>query len=176
MLKILKQIDASVPRGLAVHVILDNLWQTWMTARLWPATRWSDTGHLSTVAAYLQRPQPVRRQALDPILDVLPARVEMVGDLRLHLARMRDPPIAAHVMAGLGMTSMNAGSGTRVRWNRPTLWLHREEVALLAGLLYWEPTHSDSYVRIEARDPLVGACDSVTSWDPVNVGRRSLTR
>jgi len=46
-------------------------------------------GHLSTVSAYLQLPVPVRREALDAILEVLPARVEMVGDLQLHLARLR---------------------------------------------------------------------------------------
>lgn len=46
-------------------------------------------GHLSTVSAYLQLPEPVRREALDAILEVLPARVEMVGDLQLHLARLR---------------------------------------------------------------------------------------
>lgn len=44
-------------------------------------------GHLSTVSAYLQLPQPVRRQALAEILAVLPSQVEMVGDLYLHLAR-----------------------------------------------------------------------------------------
>lgn len=46
-------------------------------------------GHLSTVSAYLQLPEPLRREALDAILEVLPARVEMVGELRLHLARLR---------------------------------------------------------------------------------------
>ena len=45
-------------------------------------------GHLSTVSAYLQLPEAVRREALDAILEVLPARVEMVGDLQLHLARL----------------------------------------------------------------------------------------
>jgi hypothetical protein len=46
-------------------------------------------GHLSTVSAYLQLPDPVRREALDAILTALPARVEMVGDVTLHLARLR---------------------------------------------------------------------------------------
>jgi SAM-dependent methyltransferase len=46
-------------------------------------------GHLSTVSAYLQLPEPVRREALDAVLAVLPARVEMVGDLQLRLARLR---------------------------------------------------------------------------------------
>jgi SAM-dependent methyltransferase len=46
-------------------------------------------GHLSTVSAYLQLPEPVRREVLDAILEALPARVEMVGDLQLHLARLR---------------------------------------------------------------------------------------
>ncbi len=53
-------------------------------------------GHLSTVSAYLQLPEPVRREALDAILVVLPARVEMVGDLRLHLARLLGAPFAAN--------------------------------------------------------------------------------
>lgn len=46
-------------------------------------------GHLSTVSAYLQLPEPVRREALREIREVLPARVEMLGDLTLHLARRR---------------------------------------------------------------------------------------
>jgi len=46
-------------------------------------------GHLSTVSAYLQLPQPVRREAMDAILEVLPAQVEMQGDITLHLARRR---------------------------------------------------------------------------------------
>lgn len=46
-------------------------------------------GHLSTVSAYLQLPEPVRRDALEAIFRVLPATVEMVGDLTLHLARLR---------------------------------------------------------------------------------------
>lgn len=46
-------------------------------------------GHLSTVSAYLQLPEPVRREALMATLRVLPAAVEMVGDLTLHLARLR---------------------------------------------------------------------------------------
>jgi SAM-dependent methyltransferase len=45
-------------------------------------------GHLSTVSAYLQLPEPIRREALDAIREVLPPRVEMVGDLQLHLARL----------------------------------------------------------------------------------------
>ncbi len=46
-------------------------------------------GHLSTVSAYLQLPESVRREALEAIRDALPARVEMVGDLTLHVARLR---------------------------------------------------------------------------------------
>jgi SAM-dependent methyltransferase len=46
-------------------------------------------GHLSTVSAYLQLPEPVRREALEVIRAALPDRVEMVGDVRLHLARLR---------------------------------------------------------------------------------------
>lgn len=46
-------------------------------------------GHLSTVSAYLQLPEPVRAEALDAIRRVLPDSVEMVGDLTLHLARLR---------------------------------------------------------------------------------------
>lgn len=57
-------------------------------------------GHLSTVSAYLQLPEPVRREALDAILEVLPARVEMVGDLQLHLARALTP-FAANGMQAL---------------------------------------------------------------------------
>ena len=45
-------------------------------------------GHLSTVSAYLQLPEPVRGEALDAIRAVLPSRVEMLGDLTLHLARL----------------------------------------------------------------------------------------
>ena len=45
-------------------------------------------GHLSTVSAYLQLPEPVRRQALDAIGAVLPPQVEMQGDVTLHLARL----------------------------------------------------------------------------------------
>jgi SAM-dependent methyltransferase len=46
-------------------------------------------GHLSTVSAYLQLPEPIRGQALDDIVRVLPTSVDMVGDLTLHLARLR---------------------------------------------------------------------------------------
>ena len=45
-------------------------------------------GLLSTVSAYIQLPPPVRTQALEAILAVLPAEVEMAGDVWLHLARL----------------------------------------------------------------------------------------
>jgi SAM-dependent methyltransferase len=44
-------------------------------------------GHLSTVSAYLQLPAPVREQALNRILAVLPEQVRMRADLVIHLAR-----------------------------------------------------------------------------------------
>ena len=44
-------------------------------------------GYLSTVSAYLELPVPVREQAFDRILKVLPERVTVVADLTLHLAR-----------------------------------------------------------------------------------------
>ncbi|MFC5003765.1 class I SAM-dependent methyltransferase [Dactylosporangium cerinum] len=44
-------------------------------------------GLLSTVSAYLQLPPPVRAQVFDRILGVLPATVELAGDIILHLAR-----------------------------------------------------------------------------------------
>jgi SAM-dependent methyltransferase len=50
-------------------------------------------GHLSTVSAYLQLSEPVRRAALDAILAVLPAHVDMIGDLTLHLARRAPSPL-----------------------------------------------------------------------------------
>jgi SAM-dependent methyltransferase len=44
-------------------------------------------GHLSTVSAYLELPEPVRDQALGRIRDVLPEDVPLTADLTLHLAR-----------------------------------------------------------------------------------------
>ncbi|MET8869876.1 class I SAM-dependent methyltransferase [Nonomuraea sp. NPDC004580] len=44
-------------------------------------------GHLSTVSAYLMLPDEQREQVLARILEVLPATVEMTGDLIVHLAR-----------------------------------------------------------------------------------------
>ena len=46
-------------------------------------------GHLSTVSAYLELSDPVRREALQAIREVLPGRVQVVSDLQLHLARLR---------------------------------------------------------------------------------------
>jgi SAM-dependent methyltransferase len=46
-------------------------------------------GHLSTISAYLELPMPAREQVLGRILDVLPERVTLVGDITLHLARLR---------------------------------------------------------------------------------------
>jgi SAM-dependent methyltransferase len=43
--------------------------------------------HLSTISAYLQLPAPVREQALDVILTVLPRSVTLNADITLHLAR-----------------------------------------------------------------------------------------
>ena len=45
-------------------------------------------GNLSTISAYLGLPEPVRRQVLDRILDVLPEQVTVVADITLHLARL----------------------------------------------------------------------------------------
>jgi SAM-dependent methyltransferase len=45
--------------------------------------------HLSTISAYLELAATVRSQVFDRILEVLPARVELVADLTLHLARRR---------------------------------------------------------------------------------------
>jgi hypothetical protein len=44
-------------------------------------------GHLSTVSAYLELPEPVRDEALGRIRDVLPEDVPLTADLTLHLAR-----------------------------------------------------------------------------------------
>jgi hypothetical protein len=46
-------------------------------------------GHLATISAYLELPDAVRRQVLERIREVLPDRVVLVGDLMLHLARLR---------------------------------------------------------------------------------------
>ena len=48
-------------------------------------------GHLSTVSAYLQLPDPVRKHVLGLILMVVPERVSLVADITLHLARKRAP-------------------------------------------------------------------------------------
>lgn len=45
-------------------------------------------GHLSTVSAYLELPDAVRRHVLGRILEVLPESVTLVADLTLHLARL----------------------------------------------------------------------------------------
>ena len=44
-------------------------------------------GLLSTISAYLELPLPARTTVLTRVLDVLPARVALVGDITLHLAR-----------------------------------------------------------------------------------------
>ncbi len=44
-------------------------------------------GLLSTVSAYLELEPADREAALDSVLAVLPAQVDVVGDIRLHLAR-----------------------------------------------------------------------------------------
>jgi hypothetical protein len=49
-------------------------------------------GHLSTISAYLQLPISVRTDVLDRVLDVLPERVTLVGDITLHLARKSTRP------------------------------------------------------------------------------------
>jgi SAM-dependent methyltransferase len=46
-------------------------------------------GHLATISAYLMLSGADREAVLARILDVLPARVRMNGDLTLHLARLR---------------------------------------------------------------------------------------
>lgn len=46
-------------------------------------------GHLSTVSAYLELPDPVREHVLARIFSVLPERVAVAADITLHLARMR---------------------------------------------------------------------------------------
>jgi len=48
-------------------------------------------GHLSTISAYLELPDPVREGVLSRVLDVLPERVALVADITLHLARAEDP-------------------------------------------------------------------------------------
>ncbi len=45
-------------------------------------------GHLSTISAYLELPEPVREHVLDRILHVLPERVTLIADITLHLARL----------------------------------------------------------------------------------------
>lgn len=46
-------------------------------------------GHLSTVSAYLELPDPTRERVLAQIRSVLPERVAVVADITLHLARLR---------------------------------------------------------------------------------------
>jgi SAM-dependent methyltransferase len=46
-------------------------------------------GHLATVSANLQLPEPVRHDALGAILEILPTQVEVVADVQLHLGRRR---------------------------------------------------------------------------------------
>jgi hypothetical protein len=46
-------------------------------------------GHLATISAYLMLTEQDREAVLARILDVVPPRVRMVGDLTLHLARLR---------------------------------------------------------------------------------------
>jgi SAM-dependent methyltransferase len=50
-------------------------------------------GHLSTISAYLELPDPVREYVLHRILQVLPQRVTLVADITLHLARVGSAPI-----------------------------------------------------------------------------------
>jgi SAM-dependent methyltransferase len=45
-------------------------------------------GHLSTISAYLELPDPTRKQVLHQIHEVLPDQVTLVADLTLHLARL----------------------------------------------------------------------------------------
>lgn len=45
--------------------------------------------HLSTVSAYLQLPEAVRRQLFDRLTLVLPKRVTLIADITLYLARLR---------------------------------------------------------------------------------------
>lgn len=42
----------------------------------------------ATVSAYLELPDPARRQVLDRINAVLPDRVSVIADVTLHLARL----------------------------------------------------------------------------------------
>jgi hypothetical protein len=49
-------------------------------------------GHLSTISAYLELPDPVRQHVLDEILPVLPEPVTLVADITLHVARKRSAP------------------------------------------------------------------------------------
>lgn len=46
-------------------------------------------GHLSTVSAYIQLPEPVRQQAYDAIAQVLPETVEINADVIANFARRR---------------------------------------------------------------------------------------
>ena len=46
-------------------------------------------GYLSTVSAYLQLPETERQQVYDAIEQILPATIEIVADITVHLARRR---------------------------------------------------------------------------------------
>ncbi len=70
--------------------------------RRWTISASEYVGHLSTVSAYLELPTPIREQALERILAVLPGHVTVAADLVLHLARFTSPQGAAQV-AGSGL-------------------------------------------------------------------------
>ena len=46
-------------------------------------------GHLSTVSAYLELPAGVRHEVLGRVAEILPGDVAVVGDITVHLARLR---------------------------------------------------------------------------------------
>ncbi|UYM06829.1 class I SAM-dependent methyltransferase [Solicola gregarius] len=55
--------------------------------RRWSGTAAEYVGYLSTVSAYLQLPSERRAEALRQVAAALPERVEISGDLTVHLAR-----------------------------------------------------------------------------------------
>lgn len=57
--------------------------------RRYPMTAADYIVHLSTVSAYAHRPERDRDQVFGQIARVLPATVDIVGDIWLHLARRR---------------------------------------------------------------------------------------
>jgi hypothetical protein len=59
-------------------------------------------GHLSTVSAYLELPVPSREHVFREIFRVLPARVSVVADLTLHLARKGQHAPPASTVAVIG--------------------------------------------------------------------------